>query len=55
MESLIILLFVGIAMALFCIPVMAIYTFLEENDKKKEIRRYVRRQIMKQMEREKKQ
>lgn len=48
-----ILLIAGIAMSLFCIPVMAIYTILESDLKKKEIRRYVRRQIIKQMERDK--
>jgi len=40
-------------MALFSIPVMAIYTILEADHKKKEIRRFVRRQIIKQMESEK--
>ena len=53
MDSLIILLLAGIGMSLFSIPVMAIYSILEADQKKKEIRRYVRKQIMKQMDREK--
>jgi len=53
MDALIILLVAGAAMALFAIAVMAIYSLLEADQKKREIRRYVRKQIMKQMEREK--
>lgn len=53
MEALIILLVFGMAMALFCIPVMAVYTILEAGDKEKEIRKYVRKQIIKQLERDK--
>jgi predicted metal-binding membrane protein len=53
MDALIILLVAGAAMALFAIAVMAIYTFLEAEQKNREIRRYVRKQIMKQLERDK--
>jgi hypothetical protein len=54
MDGLFILFISAIAMALFSIPVMAICAILEAEHKKREIRRYVRRQIMEQMEREKK-
>jgi len=53
MDSLVILLIAGIAMSLFSALLMAVYSFLEEDYKKKEIRRYARRQIIKEMEREK--
>ncbi len=53
MDSLVILLIAGIAMSLFSALLMTIYSFLEEDYKKKEIRRYARRQIIKEMEREK--
>jgi hypothetical protein len=54
MESLIILLVAGIAMSLFSTLIMAIYSALEADHKKNEIRRFARRQIIKQLEREKK-
>jgi hypothetical protein len=53
MESFVILLVAGVAMSLFSVVVMAIYTTLEADHKKMEIRRYARKQIMKQLEREK--
>ena len=53
MDIIILLLISGVAMSLFSTVIMAIYAILEADHKKKEIRRYVRRQIIKQMEREK--
>ena len=53
-EPVIILLLAGIAMCLFSIPIMVIYTILEDAHKKKRIRKYARQQIIKQMEHEKK-
>jgi hypothetical protein len=49
MDSIVILMVAGVAMALFSTVVMAIYTYLENDNKKKEIRKYARRQIIKQM------
>ncbi len=40
-------------MALFSIPLIAICAALDEGHKKKELRRYARKQILRQMEREK--
>jgi hypothetical protein len=53
MESLVILMIAGVAMSLFSIVVMAFYSILEADHKKKEIRRFARKQVMKQLEREK--
>lgn len=53
MESLILFLIAGITMALFSIPLIAICAALDEGHKKKELRRYARKQILRQMEREK--
>jgi hypothetical protein len=53
MDSLVILLITGVAMSLFSALLMAVYSFLEDDYKKKEIRRYARRQIIKEMEKEK--
>jgi hypothetical protein len=53
MDALVILLMAGIGMSLFSTVLMAIYSYLEVENKKKEIRRYARQQIIKQMERDK--
>lgn len=53
MDFIILLLIAGVAMSLFSTVIMASYAILEADHKKKEIRRYVRRQIITQMEREK--
>ena len=53
MEPIVFLFLAGIAMSLLSIPIMALYTILEDGERKNEIKRYARRQIMKQMDREK--
>jgi hypothetical protein len=53
MEYLFIVIITVIAMLLFSTAVMLIYAVLETDHKKKEIQRYVRREIMKQIEQEK--
>jgi predicted PurR-regulated permease PerM len=53
MDFIIIISVAGVAMALFSIVVMAFYAILEDDHKKKEYRRLARRQIIKEMEREK--
>lgn len=50
MEPIILLLAAGVAMALFSTLLMAAYTILEDDHRKKEIKRFVRRQIIKEME-----
>jgi Na+-translocating ferredoxin:NAD+ oxidoreductase RnfG subunit len=49
LDFIVMLLVTGIAMALFSTVVVTIYTYLEEDSKKKEIRKYARQQIIKQM------
>lgn len=53
MDSFVILLIAGIGMSLFSALIVGMYAILEAENKKKEIRRYVRKQIIKQMEKEK--
>jgi uncharacterized protein YbcI len=53
MEFILILPLAGVAMALFSTVVMAFYAILEDEHHKKEIKRYARRQIIKQMEHQK--
>ena len=52
MDSFVILFITGIAMSLFSALLMGVYSFLEDDHRKKEIRRYARRQIMKELEQE---
>jgi len=53
MEYFIVIIITVIAMSLFSTAVMTIYSILEADHKKNEIQRYVRREIMKQLEQEK--
>lgn len=54
MDSIVIFIITAIAMSLFSIALMTLYSALEEDQKKKEIRRYARQQVMKELERDKK-
>lgn len=42
----------GVAMALFSIPVVAVYSVLETKAREKEARRYARRVLMEQLKQE---
>jgi hypothetical protein len=53
MDTFIIFIVAGIALSLFSIVLMIIYSILENDHRKKELRKYARQQIIKQMEREK--
>ena len=50
MEPFFIIIIAGVAMSLISVLLVAIYFILEADNKKKEIRRYARRQIIRQME-----
>jgi hypothetical protein len=52
MEYIMLLPIAGIVMALFSTVVMAFYAILEDEYHKNEIRRYARKQIMRQLEQE---
>jgi predicted PurR-regulated permease PerM len=52
MEPLIILIIAGVGMSLCSIPVIAFYFILEEEHRKNEIKRYVRRKIINDMKEE---
>lgn len=42
----------GVAMALFSIPVVALYSILETKEREKEARRYARKILMEQLKQE---